>query len=145
MRAASDSGLPSRRLRTLQIVARAFLLLAPLLLGGAGVAAIVEAGAGRDDVAEGTVVAPGYATVRFMTPDGRQHSFQSGMKNFHLRVGDRVPVAYDPANPANARIGGILGRWALVTIFAGLAAAFAGIGALLTTAGRSLRSRAISR
>ncbi|MCP2264354.1 Protein of unknown function (DUF3592) [Promicromonospora thailandica] len=48
-------------------------------------------------------------------------------------VGERVTVLYDPANPADARIGTRYGYW-LETIFGGVALALAGAGLAILTA-----------
>ena len=46
-----------------------------------------------------------YPSVRFQSPDGRTVEFQNKLgTNVPPRVGDEVPVIYDPARPEEAKV-----------------------------------------
>ena len=115
-------------------------MLGLVLFAGAGFAAFYQQRkyANRKTV-EGEVIAmeseiynpgsPGIycPVVRFHTPDGAEYEFQSehGSRPSMYKVGQKVTVLYDPADPQRAAIRSQVGRW-LVPIVMG----FLGLGFL---------------
>lgn len=74
--------------------------------------------------------------IRFTTPQGVDIEFVMAMGSTppRYRVGDTVPVRYEPSNPAaTARVDSFLGLWLVPTLLGGLAspALAVGIGLLL--------------
>jgi hypothetical protein len=74
----------------------------------------------RTDYVDVTYFAP---IVRFR--DGREQvvQFQAGQRSSGqpaYRVGDSVRVLYDPANPQDARLDTVFGRWGAAMIFLGM-------------------------
>jgi uncharacterized protein DUF3592 len=85
-----------------------------------------------------------YPTVRFTAADGRRYSFEgsTGSNPPIYHVGDHVAVAYDPAEPSDARIDTFGSTYLLPLIFGGLGAVFTSIGVpFLVAGGRRLRLR----
>lgn len=62
-----------------------------------------------------------YPELRFVTADGRTVSVRGniGASPPAYRVGDQVPVLYDPGEPARASIDTAAGRWLVAVVFAG--------------------------
>lgn len=67
-----------------------------------------------------------FPVVRYPLPDGRVVDFRSpqGSMPAAVRRGERVTVLYDPNDPTNARLEGILSGGCLNTFFVVLGAAF---------------------
>lgn len=68
--------------------------------------------------------------VRFIARDGRSYTVRGTVYSnppAH-KVGDRVDVQYDPANPADARINDFLNTWFLPLLLGGLGCLFGLIG-----------------
>jgi hypothetical protein len=81
-----------------------------------------------------------YPTVEY-TVDGRVYAFDSSFASSPpaYSVGDPVPVAYDPADPSDARIVSFGTSYLLPTIFGGMGVVFAPLGGLLFAHGRRIR------
>lgn len=71
--------------------------------------------AGHDS---GTVYSPVYT---FQDPEGKQHEIHSSGGNYPpaYKVGDTVPVLYQPDKPDNAKIDSFLEVWIFPAMFAG--------------------------
>ena len=85
-----------------------------------------------------------YPTVDF-TVDGETHSFQGsvGSNPPAYEIGDPVEVAYDPEDPANARLASFWTAYFLPLVLCGIGVVFTPIGAvLLVAAHRTLATRA---
>ncbi|MFW6223675.1 MAG: DUF3592 domain-containing protein [Spirochaetota bacterium] len=73
-----------------------------------------------------------YPTVSFDTPAGRRLEFTapSGRNSRVYEIDERVPVYYDPDEPATSRLGSAWGLWGSTLVFAGLGAVFVVVGFL---------------
>lgn len=71
-----------------------------------------------------------YPVVRFTTGKGEQIEFEASIRREPPRhkVGDRVPVYYDPANPGDADILGTEQNTHIVLLLLGVPALLAGLG-----------------
>ena len=76
--------------------------------------------------------------VRFVTARGVHGEFPSrlGSNPPAYRVGDRVPVLYNPADPREAAIATFLSLWLFTLLFGFVGTVFAGIGAVMLALGR---------
>jgi hypothetical protein len=84
-----------------------------------------------------------YPTVTY-TVDGRQYSFESnvGSNPPAYAEGDTVPVAYDPADPADAQIASFWTAYLPTVVFGGIGLVLTPIGGLAFVTGlRHLRRR----
>ncbi|MPY78198.1 MAG: DUF3592 domain-containing protein [Actinophytocola sp.] len=73
-----------------------------------------------------------YCPVVEFTADGETQTFESDTcSDPGPRIGERLAVRYDPANPADATLGSWTARWLLVTILGGIGVLFSGLGALV--------------
>lgn len=82
--------------------------------------------------------------VRFTTDAGEVRVFTApgGLRNDSFAVGEKVPVAYDPRDPAAARIDTLVQRWLLPVAYSGAGLAFLVAGIALAAAGaRRFRNR----
>ncbi|MCW5773978.1 MAG: DUF3592 domain-containing protein [Rhodospirillaceae bacterium] len=122
-----------------RILGRVFLPIGLLGLIAAAVFWFREAQGPRTAQAEGVVMTSGYAVVAFHTPDSVEHRFRSGTRSSFIHVGDRVAVAYDPADPEDAGIDTPFGRWALALIFGVIGAVFVVMGAGMLLVSRMIR------
>jgi hypothetical protein len=79
-----------------------------------------------------------HPVVGFETARGVHIEFEShfGSDPPAYRVGDRVPVLYDPADPREATIRTFLSLWLVTLILAWVGLILAGIGAVLIATGR---------
>ncbi|GAA3682029.1 hypothetical protein GCM10022224_052940 [Nonomuraea antimicrobica] len=85
-----------------------------------------------------------YPTVE-LTVDGRRYSFQSstGSNPPSYSEGERVPVAYDPDDPSDARIASFGSAFLAPLIVGGLGVLFTPLGTILFVKGRRIaRQRA---
>ena len=131
------------------IVARAFTILAVvfLLIGGvglsvAGVFAFMESRSGRAARADGVIVTADYrALIEFRTAAGQTVQFRNSINSTSNVVGDRVPVAYDPANPQGADADAFAGRWFLPGLFAIIASPLFLVGLGFAIAAWAIRRR----
>ena len=128
--------------KALPIIGLVFVCLGLAGLVGAGVLAWLEMNGSRQASANGVIVdfAAG-PVVEFTTGQGATAQFRSGVRSTSFALGQRVPVAYDPADPADAAIDGFIGRWFLPGLFAMIAGVFLVIGIVLFLLGRMLRPR----
>jgi hypothetical protein len=86
-----------------------------------------------------------YPIVEFTAPDGNPVVFESNVGSNPPRhqVGDRVEVAYDPANPTDARLTGFTDTYLFPLIAGGLGLGFTAVGTpMFAFSMRSLRRRA---
>ncbi|WP_448951863.1 DUF3592 domain-containing protein [Labrys neptuniae] len=121
----------------LPIVGRTFLILGFAGLLGAPVLGMNEWRSPRSASAPGTIVATDpYPVISFATPQGNVIRFTNITRSSLLRAGDSVTVAYNPAIPTDAALGGLAGRWFFTALAAGLGAIFMLVGGLLTLIGR---------
>lgn len=86
-----------------------------------------------------------FPIVRYSLPDGRAVDFKSpqGSAPAAVRKGQQVTVLYDPANPANARLEGILSGGCLYGFLAVFGVAFV-LLAIAIAAGSLLVDRVIN-
>lgn len=78
-----------------------------------------------------------YPTVEFTAGGGDTFSFEgTGANPPAYQVGDRVPVAYDPDNPSDARIASFGSAYLLPMILGGLGIVFTPVGGYLLVIGR---------
>lgn len=115
--------------RALPILSFIFLGLGLTGLAAGAAAYALESGGTRSATAQATVVASGcHPLIEFKTADGAVVQFTSAVRSSFWQPGDRLAVAYDPANPSNAAVDGIAGRWLLAVLFAALGGVFALVG-----------------
>lgn len=133
--------------RAPRIIALLLLLVATLLLVGAGYAIWSEIAFRRIAVeTDGRVVemirgsgsrnsdGRTSATYRpafvFALPNGKEVRAEGSVASNPpcCRVGDRVRVRYDPARPENAALTGFMQSWLVASILGGMGVVFAGIG-----------------
>jgi hypothetical protein len=128
--------------RALPSVGLVFIGLGLLGLIAAGVLGLLEINGSRQAQADGVIVdfAVG-PVVEFTTGQGATVQFRSAVRSTSFALGQHVPVAYDPADPAGAAIDGFIGRWFLPGLFAMIAGVFLVIGIVLFLLGRMLRPR----
>lgn len=128
--------------RAIPKVGLVFIGLGLLGLIAAGVLGLLEVNSSRQARANGVIVdfAVG-PVVEFTTGQGATAQFRSGVRSTSFALGQRVPVAYDPAAPADAAIDGFVGRWFLPGLFAMIFGVFLVIGIVLFLLGRMLRPR----
>ena len=128
--------------KALPIIGLVFVCLGLAGLVGAGVLAWLEMNGSRQATANGVIVdfAVG-PVVEYTTGQGAIVQFRSAVRSTTFARGQRVPVAYDPADPSDAAIDGFIGRWFLPGLFAMIAGVFLVIGLVLTLLGRVLRPR----
>jgi uncharacterized protein DUF3592 len=121
----------------LRIVALVFGAFAALGLAGAAwnVPSTVRLSAGEH--AEGTVVAfkrlgrSSHPVVRYVLPDGRSVEFMSKVsRGGNVRVGEFVPVKYDPQDPSLAEVDGFSTIWGRVVIPAVIGLVFGAMAVL---------------
>ncbi|MGL4964538.1 MAG: DUF3592 domain-containing protein [Inquilinus sp.] len=128
--------------KALPIIGLVFVCLGLTGLIGAGVLGGLELISSRQARANGVIVdfAVG-PVVEYTTGQGATVQFRSGVRSTSFALGQRVPVAYDPADPADAAIDGFLGRWFLPGLFGMLFGIFLAVGIVLALLGRMLRPR----
>ncbi|WP_170979134.1 DUF3592 domain-containing protein [Roseomonas sp. HF4] len=153
MRIRTPAGTVASIGRAPRVMAWSFLLLGLGLLAGAGVAVALElrfrAGAVETDgrvvamrVSHGTSgrsgsSSPSWTPVfAFALPDGKEIRVESGVSSSPpcCRVGDRVRVRYDPAQPSRAQMAGFLESWLVASILGGMGIIFAGVGLVVRRA-----------
>jgi len=128
--------------RALPILSAVFVTIGLVGLLAGGAVYLVESHSARNATSTGTIVDDvWYPLVEFRAEAGAGATwrFRSSVRSAFLKNGDSVPVAYDPANPADAAVDGIAGRFLLSAIFGGLGCAFGLIGSGLFVASRLLR------
>lgn len=127
--ARSIKGRRVTGIAALPIISLVFLLLG---LTGLVVSAIIyatESRSARSAIATGTIVNAGYRPlVQFKAADGSVVQFLSPVRSSFLKTGDAVAVAFNPADPRDAAVDGIVGRWLLTALFGGLGCLFFVIG-----------------
>ena len=128
--------------RAISKVGLVFVCLGLAGLIAAGVLAWLEMNGSRQATANGVIVdfAVG-PVVEYTTGQGAIVQFRSAVRSTTFARGQRVPVAYDPADPSDAAIDGFIGRWFLPGLFAMIAGVFLVIGLVLALLGRMLRPR----
>jgi hypothetical protein len=57
-----------------------------------------------------------YPVLEFADARGERHTFRGGLSQTNWARGEKVPIRYDPSNPADARMAGGL-TWLLPVIF----------------------------
>lgn len=126
---ASKSGRRITGRRALPILALIFLGLGSAGLAAGAAAYAMESRGPRSAVADATILAAGYhPLVEFKAADGAVIQFTSPVRSSFWKAGDKVAVAYDPADPSDAAVDGLVGRWLFACLFAALGGAFAAIG-----------------
>jgi hypothetical protein len=70
-----------------------------------------------------------YPVISFATGAGVPMTIQSKNSKRGCRIGDSIPVRYDPDHPENMQIDALLSRWSIVVIATAFAAIFLVIGA----------------
>jgi len=126
----------------LPIVALVFLLLGLTGLVVSAIAYATESRSARSASATGTIVNAGYRPlVQFKAADGSVVQFLSPVRNSFLKTGDAVAVAFNPADPRDAAVDSISGRWLFTALFGGLGCLFFVIGIGLGVLWRILRRR----
>jgi hypothetical protein len=77
-----------------------------------------------------------HPVVGFQTWNGERVEFRSatGSSSRSYRVGQSVPILYDPANPSDARIHGFMHVWLLTGILGFMGAVFTIVGGVLVAA-----------
>jgi hypothetical protein len=126
--------------RVLLIIGVVFLLIGSTGLAAAGVLAFRESNSGRVARAEGVIVSADYrALIEFRTSNGETVQFRNPVGSSIGAEGDRVPVAYDPANPRHAAVDAFVGRWFLPGLFTILFGVFFAVGLGLGVTGWLLR------
>lgn len=80
-------------------------------------------------------------TVRFQTADGRVIDYEPQTSNSwsNYRIGESIPVYYDPHQPQNAFAGTAFGNWFGLILFGTVGGFFALIGAFLLVSSLSFR------
>lgn len=128
--------------RALPSIGLVFVCLGLLGLIAAGVPGWLEMNGSRQARANGVIVdfAVG-PVVEYTTGQGAVVRFRSAVRSTTFALGQSVPVAYDPADPADAAIDGFIGRWFLPGLFAMIFGVFLVIGLILSVVGRILRPR----
>jgi hypothetical protein len=83
--------------------------------------------------------------VEFRTRDGQRLRVEGSISASPTpyRVGERIGVFYDPANPSDALIDSFIERWFLTLLLGGFATVFTAIGLGFTVAALRRRSRRI--
>jgi hypothetical protein len=128
--------------RVLLIIGVVFLLVGSTGLAAAGVLAFRESHSGRVARAEGVIVSADYrALIEFRAANGETVQFRNSVGSSLGAEGDRVSVAYDPANPRHAAVDAFVGRWFLPGLFTILFGVFFAVGLGLGLTGWLLRRR----
>ena len=128
--------------RALPILGLVFFGLGLLGLIAAGVLAWREMNGSRQVMADGVIVDFNNGPViEFITAQGTTAQFRSPVRSSSFVRGEHLPVAYDPADPADPAIDGFVGRWFLPGLFAMIFGVFLVIGIVLALLGRVLRPR----
>jgi hypothetical protein len=128
--------------RALPIVGLVFLGLGLLGLIGAGVLGLLELRSNRQAQADGVIIGFNNGPeIEFTTSQGTTAQFRSPVRSSSFARGDRVAVAYDPADPSDAAVDGFAGRWFLPSLFAIIFGVFLVMGAVLSLVGNLLIGR----
>jgi hypothetical protein len=128
--------------RALPIIGLVFVCLGLAGLVAAGVLGWREMNSSRQAKADGVIVDFNNGpVVEYTTAQGVTAQFRSAVRSTSFVRGQHLPVAYDPADPADAAIDGFTGRWFLPGLFGILFGAFLVVGLVLSVMGRALRPR----
>jgi hypothetical protein len=128
--------------RALPIIGVIFLCIGSVILAVAAISGILENNSGRTAHADGVIVRADYrALVQFTATSGQTVLFRNQVSSTTDFEGEHLPVAYNPANPQNAAVDGLGGRWFITALFTLLGGLMFTAGFALFVAGRLLTSR----
>lgn len=136
MSAARRVGGPA----ALVIVGRVFMILGLMALALGVYFGGNELRGRHTATAPGKIVTVGsLPAIEFTMADGSIIRFTNSVRSSSWHVGDEVSVAYDPANPSDAVVDDLVGRWFSAALAGLLGAVFLLLGVVLTVFGRRAR------
>jgi len=128
--------------RALPIVGAVFIVVGLIGLAAAALLAGIEGRSRHTAVATGRIAETGsFPIIEFKTADGSIVRFTNSVRSSLWRAGDTAAIAYDPENPSDAVVDGLLGRWFLAALAGLLGSVFFVVGVLLNWIGRAASRR----